>query len=338
MEKIAVYISAYNAGDTLTATIESVLKQTYRNFNICIVDNGSEDNTFDIIQEYCQKYEFIYGYRRRKNFTGSFMSMIYDLMRKSDYDHTIYYKYDEWGKEIPVFRTWEEWFVIIDSDDTVQPTYLEDMYIFAKKQNLDMVTCGWDFVRPNKIDHRVPEKDEVIYRKEFASRLSYYDKFMGPVWNKLFRLDSIVQDISYYENKFSKLFKDGVYFYGADTAFNYMYLGNKLEKFGIISKSLYNYKILDKSVTRKNFHPMRIVADRRMAEVRFDFLQEIGEEITEENKKFIMNIYFKSMSTTMDLLLHDERYALEQRMEYLHEMFDNDLIREAFLKQEKRYL
>jgi len=75
-----------------------------------------------------------------------------------------------------------------------------------------------------------------------------------------------------------------------------------------------------------------------MAQVRFDFLQELGAPITEENRAFIMNIYFKCVNATMDLLLHDDRYNLEQRMYYLREMFTDPLMLEAFPEQSKRYL
>lgn len=338
MDKIAIHIAAYNAEKTLAATIESVIQQTYKNYEIYICDNGSTDHTFEIIKSYCDRFDFIFCYKRKKNFTGSFIATLYGAVGKEDYNRALYFKYDRDGNDTPVIRECADWVCFIDSDDTIKSTYLEDLLSFAKKYELDMAMCGWDFVRPDRVDHRIPEKNEIIYRTEFALRLTDYDKFMGPVWNKLFRYDSLSRNISFYENKFSRLFKDGVYFYGADTAFNYLYLGNGLDKFGIVAKSLYQYKIFDESTSHRHFHPMRIVADRRMAEVRLDFLQEIGEEITEENRVFIMNIYFKSVRATMDLLLQDDRYDLKQKMEYLHETFTYKLMGEAFPKRKERYL
>lgn len=338
MDKIGVYISAFNAEATLEAALNSIIGQTYLNIDIYIGENGSSDKTFEIVKEYCEKYEFITCYRRVNNFTGSFLSTLYGLMGKADYDLITYYKYDKNGNAIPNMRTCADWLCFVDSDDVLKPTYLEEMLAYAKSNELDMVMCGWDFVRPNKIDPRIPLENEVIEKKDFAKRLTYYDKFMGPIWNKLFRYESMSRNITYYEHKFSRLFKDGVYFYGADTAFNYLYLGNQLEKFGILAKSLYSYHISDESVSRKHFHPMRIVADRRMAEVRFDFLQGIGQEISEENRSFIMNIYYKSIKATIDLLLHDERYELEQQMKYLHDIFSYKMMAEAFPQEKETFL
>ncbi len=338
MDKIIIYVAAYNAEKTLENTIKSILNQTYTNFEIYLGDNGSTDGTSDIIRHYCDKYDCIFTYHNKKNFSGSFISTLYSIRGKENYDDVVYYKYDENGEPVLTRRSYAEWICFVDSDDTIEPTYLEDMLSYAKENSLDMVLCGWNFVRPNQVDRRAADRNEIIYSNQFADKLHYYDKFMGPVWNKLFRIDSLIKDIFYYENKYAKLFKDGVYFYGADTAFNYFYLGNKLDKFGIVAKSLYNYNISDESVSRKRFHPMRIIADRRMAEIRLDFLQEIGAEISEKNKEFIMNIYFKSSRSTMDLLLKDERYDLKQKMYYLHKMYDCELMKEAFPFDEKRYL
>ena len=51
MLKISVIIPAYNAEKTIRETIESVLKQTFSNFKIVIINDGSSDRTLDIIQQ-----------------------------------------------------------------------------------------------------------------------------------------------------------------------------------------------------------------------------------------------------------------------------------------------
>lgn len=53
--KISVIIPAYNAEKYISKTIESVLQQTYDNFEIIIVNDGSQDNTGAIIKEYQEK-------------------------------------------------------------------------------------------------------------------------------------------------------------------------------------------------------------------------------------------------------------------------------------------
>lgn len=222
-DTVRICVAAYNAEKTLEKMIKSILAQTYTNYQLLLADNGSTDRTSEIIGDYANTCHSIIPFHRTSNFCGSFMCTLYGFMDVLDFPQN--------------FTDWVCW---IDSDDTVEPTYLEDMLRFANQNELDMVTCGWKFVRPDRVDLRVADHDEVIYRGEFASRLRDYDKFMGPVWNKLFRTKTFATNIAYYENKYAKIFRDGVYYYGADTAFNYFYLGNNREKFGLLAKPLYN--------------------------------------------------------------------------------------------------
>lgn len=54
MPKFSVIIPTFNRAQTLTRAIESVLSQTYKNFELIIVDDGSTDSTQDILNNYPQ--------------------------------------------------------------------------------------------------------------------------------------------------------------------------------------------------------------------------------------------------------------------------------------------
>ena len=54
--KISIITATYNSGKTLRDTIESVLSQTYSDFEHLIIDGGSKDDTLKIIKEYEPKY------------------------------------------------------------------------------------------------------------------------------------------------------------------------------------------------------------------------------------------------------------------------------------------
>ena len=49
---VSVLLNCYNAEQTISKSIESVLKQTYSNFELVIWDDGSTDNTYSIIKSY----------------------------------------------------------------------------------------------------------------------------------------------------------------------------------------------------------------------------------------------------------------------------------------------
>jgi len=64
--KFSVIIPTYNRLNELVLTINSVLRQTYKNFEIIIVDNDSQDGTEDYCLKMQNKYDFI-TYKRQKN-------------------------------------------------------------------------------------------------------------------------------------------------------------------------------------------------------------------------------------------------------------------------------
>jgi len=50
MEKVSVIIPTYNRGEKILASVESVLQQTYRELELLIVDDGSSDNTQEVVE------------------------------------------------------------------------------------------------------------------------------------------------------------------------------------------------------------------------------------------------------------------------------------------------
>ena len=55
--KVSVVIPTYNREKILHKTIESVLQQSYQDFELIIVDDGSTDNTKMLVQEYVEQYK-----------------------------------------------------------------------------------------------------------------------------------------------------------------------------------------------------------------------------------------------------------------------------------------
>lgn len=56
--KISIITASYNSGKTIRHTVESVLRQTYPDYEYIVIDGGSTDNSIDVVKEYQVGLEF----------------------------------------------------------------------------------------------------------------------------------------------------------------------------------------------------------------------------------------------------------------------------------------
>jgi len=102
MSKVSVIIPTYNRGDKLQRAIDSVLNQTYTNLEIIVIDDGSTDNTPEIVQKYDDnQIKYIYCCENRganharnigvRNSNGKYISFLDsdDVLRKKYHEITI---------------------------------------------------------------------------------------------------------------------------------------------------------------------------------------------------------------------------------------------------------
>lgn len=68
---VSVVLPTYNRAELLPRSVESVLNQTYKNFELIIIDDGSTDNTKEVVQEYAKKDKRVIYLRHKKNKGGS---------------------------------------------------------------------------------------------------------------------------------------------------------------------------------------------------------------------------------------------------------------------------
>lgn len=116
-EKISVVIPTYNRAKQIKKSVNSVLKQTYDNLEVIIVDDGSTDNTKDVIKKMQLKDSRIKFYSYKKN-KGACYARNYGIKKST-------------GKYIS-FQ---------DSDDVYINDKLEKQYNNMIKNNSDMDFC-----------------------------------------------------------------------------------------------------------------------------------------------------------------------------------------------------
>lgn len=110
---ITVVVPVYKVEKYLRKCVDSLLAQTYENYDIILVDDGSPDGCPKICDEYAKSNERVTAYHKENGGQGS-------------------------ARNYGVRRATAEWIVFVDSDDYVERTYLEDLERLRTAFDADM--------------------------------------------------------------------------------------------------------------------------------------------------------------------------------------------------------
>ena len=132
---ISIVLPVYNAEKYLRKCIESVIEQTYPVWELIIIDNGSEDGSYHICQEYAKKEERILLLHQYQNKGVSV------------------------ARNLGVEKATGHYVTFLDADDWVAKDYLEQLIKIAKETQSDMVVCN--FQKIYDADREVGEEDNI---------------------------------------------------------------------------------------------------------------------------------------------------------------------------------
>lgn len=127
--KISIITATYNSGKTLRDTLESVLEQTYGDFEHLVIDGGSSDDTLDIVKEYAPRYA------GRLRWISERDKGIYDAMNKG------------------IALATGEVVGILNSDDFyTSPEVLTEVAMVMADRTIDAVYGDVHYVRDGQLD------------------------------------------------------------------------------------------------------------------------------------------------------------------------------------------
>ena len=66
-KKVSIIMGIYNCADTLEEAVESILQQTYDDWELIMCDDGSMDSTYEIATRFSRQYENIIAFQNEKN-------------------------------------------------------------------------------------------------------------------------------------------------------------------------------------------------------------------------------------------------------------------------------
>ena len=134
---VSIIMPAYNCEKYVEEAINSVLAQTYQNWELIVIDDGSKDNTFQIITEFGQKDSRIKPLQNEKN-----MGVSATRNRGIDLANG-------------------DWIAFLDSDDMWVPTKLEKQLKVAEEKSAEFLFTGASYIdeegKPFKGIFEIPE-------------------------------------------------------------------------------------------------------------------------------------------------------------------------------------
>lgn len=210
--KVSIIVPAYNRGDKISGCIQSLIDQTLKEIEIIVVDDGSTDNTADVVS----------------GFKDSRIKLIQTENRGQGL-----------ARNTGMDAARGDYIGFVDSDDDVSCDTYKAMYDAAIKYKADMVQCCTAFIKNNNVTVKPNLENEFV---EITDCYEYVKKFLDTrkhtygVCNKIFDAKFLREN--------NLRFPDTKKVYCEDLAFN-LYTLEKLKRVYFMKDSFYNYNISD---------------------------------------------------------------------------------------------
>ena len=216
---ISIIVPIYNVENYLRQCLDSIMNQTYQNFECLLINDGSPDNSAEICREYVDK-DASFRYFEKEN--GGVSS----------------------ARNLGIEHSKGEYITFIDSDDWVDSDYLEVLHSKIKEYNTDFVISSYKKFDMDEDCFYLHIWDQDYYERIWTSQelltqlpnLENYDGSYTVSWGKLFKR-SIFDEILFNEQrKFGEDFECSFKLYLSMTSCLY------------IHKALYNYRLHSESM------------------------------------------------------------------------------------------
>lgn len=301
MTKVSVIVPVYNSEKNVARTIDSLLAQTLDDIEIILVNDGSSDNSLNIIKKYEQKYpKKIKVINQKNSGPGG-------------------------ARNSGIKAATGEYIGFLDSDDTQDKNMYYEMYEKAIYGNFDMVVCDALIIYPNKTKVVASGIDCDTFVKDEIKKVLIFS--YAVLWNKLIKRDIVTkvnftnniwyEDIEYLHklfpliNSIGTINKNFCNYYQNETSITYTYNERIYDIVKVMNNIISDYKnmkIYDEYINEIEYSYVRYLYGtfvKRLAKTKnFKVYKEgvnlvIGEVKKNfphyKNNKYLQNISGKNL-------------------------------------------
>ncbi len=167
--KITIIVAVYNTEKYLHKCIESIVKQSYQNLEIILVDDGSADSSAVICNDFAKRDNRIKVLHKTNGGQGSARNIAIDIAIG-------------------------DWIGFVDSDDWIDSDMYEFLITRAHSEQVEIVECGWKKITENGDIEFITLPKHITIDREQAMHALVYAKGEGintSVCNKIFKRGTI---------------------------------------------------------------------------------------------------------------------------------------------------
>lgn len=221
MPKVSIITPVYNAEHTLERTLESIINQTWNDYELVLIDDGSTDNSLAICKKYANKDRRIKVIAQGNQGPSSARNCGLKIMTG-------------------------EYLMCVDADDVLHVDAIEKLIKKMERTGADVCIFSWNEINGGEIKPYVFHYSEMVNEKEklcVQILKGNYRSGGGNPWNKIWRLKAFSGDNSL------ALFDESIRIY-EDMLWTLQNL-YRVKKIVFEEEQLYDYYILDSSISRK---------------------------------------------------------------------------------------
>ena len=260
-ELISVVVPIYKVEMYLKQCINSIIKQTYTNLEIILVDDGSPDNCPKICDEFKEKDSRVVVIHKENGGLSDARNAGIDVAK---------------GKYI----------AFIDSDDYIHNEFIEELYnhIVSEKAQISMCTIQKVNEKDEVIEEIPITEEKVISGRKAILEFNNFSISNVVAWNKLYNIE-LFKDIRYPKGKIHE---------DEFTTYKLLYLAKRV---AISNRKLYYYRYNQNSITNKQFNEKRLDVIDALEE-RIEFFKNRNEIELYENT---LNLYLGTLIYLYDI-------------------------------------
>ena len=298
-KKVSIIIPAYNMELYIKKSIESIIKQTYKNIEIIIIDDGSKDKTYEICLELKKMYENIILIKKEN--TG-----VSDSRNRG------------------IEKATGDFIVFVDSDDYIEENMIEDFVLAYENENVDLVLSGFFEEYQNK-NGKIKLKHKIFFEsKKYNNQEEIKEDFVK-LWDKhiLYNICNKVYKRTIIE-EFGIRFPN--YNFGEDLFFNKEYIKN-IKSCYIIPKAYYHY-IREREGSSTSSYKCDLFEIRvKEYEEFYKYFEEYGV-VGEESREFLSRRHLDRIIGCIENVFCSKLSKLE-KMQNIEQIVNHQYTREA---------